>query len=224
MQHPRFIMHGLPFITIHSDSFSLFLNFYWLVLISRLLCLFSTLFGFIVNLDLDLALRPLWKIFTSEKIIGYHSPTNVFEMTSDSSSSSMSSTVTAVSIPRPINSEQCRYILTWYDALEIQYPGWDLHYHPSSRHHDLFTGEYQAITIRFCYRPFHQDGTAPRYIIQKHTTVSVPQRIIFRQLDRNGQLQHKYISMGRLYRQFESLSDEEKQDHSEHYHESIRRA
>jgi hypothetical protein len=32
--------------------------------------LFSTLFGFIVNLDLDLALRPLWKIFTS--VIALH--------------------------------------------------------------------------------------------------------------------------------------------------------
>jgi hypothetical protein len=198
MQQPH-STHAWTPVSYHLFGlFSLSLNFYWLVLISRVPLFVSTLYGFRIILDFILALRPLWKIFTSEPIIDtYPSQTRVVQMSTSSSSSS--SMVTVATIPQLIDTEQCRYIFPWHGIPEVQYQGWDLHYHPCTLHRDLFSRERQAITIRFCYRAFHENETSQRYIYRKHTFASAPRNIIFRQLDRNGQPQQTYISLWELY-------------------------
>ena len=175
----------------------------------------STLFGFMVNLYLDLAFGPLWKIFTLENlhlgtIINTHSCRKLIQMSSSSSSSS--STVTITSVPRRIRVGQvtmtefdirlrniavCRYFVPENRIAEVRYQGEDLHYHRSTLHLNFGTHKLEGITIEFCYRAFRRitNGPPQQYVYRKTTFVPAPRNIIFCQYNEDRRRQPNGISI-----------------------------
>jgi hypothetical protein len=186
--------------------------------------LFSTLFGFIVNLDLDFGFVPtlenlhLGYRFSSIRLI------TTFITVLSMFRNNLGTLFKAKVVPKEMI-DSCRYHYLESTTVEMRYQGKDLHFHSAIQHYSLFEEPNEStnllgISLEFCYETYKTppNDLLPKILLRRIEFPKVPHAIHFRQLDPKGQPFDEVKDLGQLYNEWNQTVPALNWEHHGKYH------